>query len=1075
MVSCSGPLIYRAEISALFSDWLAGTTQIREFVTSLEIMVRESLRLSLLLSLVSAAGSAAGMPMGSPPAEAALDQWVVRRWSVDDGLPSSSLNRVLAAADGYIWATSFTGLARFDGQGFTVFGQRDFNALATSGFVGISSGRDGRLWVGTQGDGPWWFDGQTLRPGHPELSVQGEVVSLLEDRQGVIWVGLQEPALLRIEGSDVRRVEDPALRDVLVRDIEQGSDGRLWIATRGKGLVACEARGAAFSCRSFTHGEGLPSDLVNAVAEGPSGQIWAATRRGLGRIDGSIGSGMVGSVVEEIPEVGIQDLAFGPTGDLWMATSKGVMRWHPRRREAELLERGAGLPLGDLTSMSFDHEGSLWLSSRNHGMFQLTSGHFSNFSTRDGLASERIHAAFDPGGGEIWVGTEAGRIQRIVGGGRVGEVPLATDLGGVQVMDFYRDRQGRHWISTYAGLLRLDGSDERLFGIEDGLPSLEVRWARQDRAGTLWVGTRSGVVRLGDDGRFGSEAPWGSVLDGISFSFDETLDGRLLFGARGGLVILHPGGEVETLPTGKTLPGSLVFSTHIDDAGAIWICTNGGLARYAEGEVAGLRESDGLPVPSIYDLEEDSLGFFWMTSAKGVLRVSRVELQAYLDAGGPAPRADLFGVADGLQNAECTGARKILRATDGHLWFPTLGGISSVDPESLTINPVPPPVRISAIAADGRPLDPHQGLVIPAGTRRLEFGFAALSYRFPSRVRVLYRLEGFDSGWMEARSGHHEAGRRAVYTNLSPGHYVLRVIAANNDDVWNEEGARLAFHIAPELHQTWWFRSLVLVLSGLAIGGLHLWRTRTLGARNRVLEQAAGERRRFIDQLAEKNRELELFASTVSHDLKGPLVTIEGFLGLLERDLESGNHERMRRDMARIRQGTQTMARLIEGLLEVSRIGRGEASMERVETSELAHRAIEQLAAQVAAAEVRVDVAEDLPAVFANAQQILQVFQNLIANGVKFMGAQESPRIEIGHRLQGQETVFFVCDNGVGIDPSQHSKIFGLFDRLDPEIEGSGLGLAIVQRVIEVHGGRVWVESEGAGRGSCFCFTLRLA
>ena len=552
----------------------------------LDVVVRDGLKLLLLLSLVSIAGPSPGMAVASPPAEVPLDQWVVRRWSVDDGLPSTSLNRVLAAADGYIWATSFTGLVRFDGQGFTVFGQRDVNALATSGFVGISSGRDGRLWVGTQGDGPWWFDGHTLRPSHPELALEGEVVSLLEDRKGVVWVGLQEPALLRVEGSDYRRVEDPALQDVLIREIEQGRDGRLWIATRGKGLVACEDRRPAVSCRSFTRAEGLPSDQVNAVAEGPSGVIWVATLGGLGRIDAG-----GGSAIEELSGIRVSDLTFGPKGHLWMTTSRGVMRWHPQRREPELLGTGAGLPLRGMTSMSFDHEGSLWLSSRNHGLFQLTSGRFSNFTTRDGLASERIHSAFDPGGGEIWVGTEAGRIQRIVRG-RVGEVPLETDLGAAQLMDFYEDREGRRWISTYAGLLRKEGPDERLFGIADGLPSLEVRWARQDRKGELWVGSRGGVVRLGEGDRFVSEPPWGPALDGISFSFDETPDGRLLFGARGGLVILDPEGEIETLRTGESLPGSLVFGTHVDGEGDVWICTNGGLARYAEGRVSVLRESD---------------------------------------------------------------------------------------------------------------------------------------------------------------------------------------------------------------------------------------------------------------------------------------------------------------------------------------------------------------------------------------------------------------------------------------------------------------------------------------------------
>jgi PAS domain S-box-containing protein len=235
---------------------------------------------------------------------------------------------------------------------------------------------------------------------------------------------------------------------------------------------------------------------------------------------------------------------------------------------------------------------------------------------------------------------------------------------------------------------------------------------------------------------------------------------------------------------------------------------------------------------------------------------------------------------------------------------------------------------------------------------------------------------------------------------------------------------------------------------------------------------AEEERENLITELEAKNAELERFTYTVSHDLKSPLVTISGFLGLLEKDIARENSGQIRGDIERIRDATKTMQLLLDNLLELSRIGRLTNSPELINLTELAGEAIGLVAGQVAAQGVQVDVAPDLPAVWGNRSRLLEVFQNLIDNAVKFMGDQPEPRVEIGFRQIEAETVYFVRDNGIGIEPRYHDQVFGLFDRLDPSIEGTGIGLALAKRIVDVHGGRIWVESEGLGSGSTFCFIL---
>ena len=234
-------------------------------------------------------------------------------------------------------------------------------------------------------------------------------------------------------------------------------------------------------------------------------------------------------------------------------------------------------------------------------------------------------------------------------------------------------------------------------------------------------------------------------------------------------------------------------------------------------------------------------------------------------------------------------------------------------------------------------------------------------------------------------------------------------------------------------------------------------------------KQAEAEREALIRELEAKNAELERFAYTVSHDLKSPLITIRGFLGFVEQDAAAGNLERVRSDLGRIGDAVEKMQRLLNELLELSRVGRVIGPRQRVPLAPLVREAAQRVAGVES---VEVILAPELPVVEGDRVRLLEVFENLLANAVKFMGGQAAPRIEVGVR-PGAEPVVYVADNGVGIAPAFHQKVFGLFERLDHGIEGTGVGLAIVKRIVEFHGGRIWVESDGVpGQGSRFCLVL---
>jgi signal transduction histidine kinase len=248
-----------------------------------------------------------------------------------------------------------------------------------------------------------------------------------------------------------------------------------------------------------------------------------------------------------------------------------------------------------------------------------------------------------------------------------------------------------------------------------------------------------------------------------------------------------------------------------------------------------------------------------------------------------------------------------------------------------------------------------------------------------------------------------------------------------------------------------------------------------IAQRQRVAEEnrrLAADRERLIRQLAAKAAELEQYTYTVSHDLKSPLFTIGGYLGAVRKAIEEGKLGQAKEDLTRIETAAEHMQRLLRELLELSRIGRMMNPPEEISLTALAREAKEICASAAAGVVVEFEIAADLPTVCGDRIRLFQVFQNLFENAVKFMGDQPRPRVEVGVRRDRDETVIWVRDNGIGLEAEDQQKIFGLFHQLDRGSRGTGVGLALVQKIVEVHGGRVWVESTGAGRGSCFCFNL---
>lgn len=1023
--------------------------------------LRTRFGLRIGIGLVAGLAIALAIAIATTAAAAAIPDgaYLVDNWQIEDGLPQISVHSVIQGADGFLWLATNAGLTRFDGRHFVVFNARNTPELTSSLVRVLLTDAEGTLWIGTRGGlvrrRGGRFERFTTADGLPSDDIQ----TLYLDRRGRLWIGTHDGVARHDGGRFLALGTADGLPHGSVWTLYEDHAGSLWIGTEG-GLV----RRAGEGLETFTTADGLSHDVIFEVFEDRRQQLWVATGAALDR--------RVGDRFETDPSARairppVWFFREDDAGRLWTGTDRGLF---VRENDAwTRFEPPEGLLDERVFDLVEDEEGSLWIGTGYQGLVRLRPRWIDHFGVAEGLPHHVTWTVLQDRRGAMWIATRNGLLRRDPGG----ETTLFTTADGLpsaNVNTLAEDPDGRLWVGTLSGLARLDG--ER-FVVEPWMTELEPKRANHlhfDAEDNLWIGTHGGGLVRHRGGKLDRISLAEGLPHAIVHDLAEGPDGSLWIATEGGLVRLVDG-KLDGERVVVVVPGlaqKLVSTLYADPEGGLWIGTWGdGLHRLQGDELASFTVEDGLYDDQIHQILEDDRGRLWMSGDRGVWSVSKTELDAVAAGRRDAVTPISYDEYDGMASRECIGGNQPAgwRARDGRLWFPTLQGVAIFDSSHLEPSAVAPPVQIESARADGTALAIGERAVLEAGTRLLEIGYTAPSFIAPHKLRFRYRLEGFDEEWQHAGDR-----RSAFYTNLPHGEYHFRVDAKSRNGVWSEPGAIFAVTVLPAFYETWafWLASAAgLLLLGR---GVHLYRVRGLLHQNAELARVRHE-------LETKNAELERFIYAVSHDLKSPLFTIQGFLGMLETDALEGRRDRLQTDVEHIRTAAVQMRHLLDELLELSRLGRVIHPPEDVPLCDLAHEAAKLVAGRIRAKKVEVEIAPDLPVVRGDRRRLLEVFQNLIDNAVKFIGDEPAPRIEIGLRPAPRDSavgapVIEVRDNGVGIDPRYLEKVFGLFDQLDAEDEGTGIGLALVKRIVELHGGKIWVESQGLGHGSTFCFTL---
>jgi len=777
--------------------------------------------------------------LGALDPQKAITQYTHQAWHAEEGLPQNSVQAIVQTRDGYLWLGTQEGLVRFDGVRFAVFDEKSTPSLPSSNILALCAGTDGSLWIGTRGGGLLQLvNGSLRRYGKAEGVPNDFVRSVYEDAHGRIWAGTEGGVVRQEEARFVPAfpAADAVPPRVVLAIAQSGAD--IWLGTDGGGLLRLRGR----ALETFTQKSGLPSNVVRCLYPDADGTLWIGTRGGglarfrrgaftnfpsgggawttIGAIrrdrDGNLwvgtrGGGLLRLRGEEITSFTKTDgLASDMVmcayedreGTLWIGTDgEGLHRFKDGKVTTFSVQEG--LSDNMLVPILEDPRGTLWLGSYGGGLNAFRDGRFTAYTTKQGLSSNLVASLAADSAGTLWVGTDGGGLNRLRDG-RFTHYGAAEGLSNNRVISLLVDRESNLWVGTYGGGLNLlQGGVFLVYGTRDGLTSAMVNALTQDRAGTLWIGTDGGGLNRFRDGRFSA------------------------------------------LTTRDGLAHDTVYRIYEDAEGVLWIGTYGGLSRWKNGKFTSYTTKDGLFNNKIFQILEDEDGNLWMSCNKGIFRVRKKELNDFADGKIRAISAEAFGTADGMKSSECNGTAQPAgwKSRDGTLWFPTTLGAVRIDPRHLPINNLQPPVSIEGATVDKRNFSATGSVRAAPGPGQLEIHYAGLSLLDPEKVHFRYRLEGFESAWVEPGTR-----RTAFYTNTPPGHYRFRVIACNNDGVWNETGAALEIFLEPHFYQTYWFYGLSALGVILGAVGSHSYRVRYLTRRKHELTHLVAERTKQLEE-----------------------------------------------------------------------------------------------------------------------------------------------------------------------------------------------------------------------------------
>jgi len=765
----------------------------------------------------------------------AISEFIRDRWDAGAGFPGGPVNAFAQTPDGYLWIATEKGLVRFDGLNFVLIEHSESTTVPFGPVLGLALDANGSLWIRLQGPTLLVRDrsGAFRSVTSDSSQVESDITAMCTGKNGELLItGLTKGILRDRNGKFVTSATRDELPTHVISMIEL-ADGVDWLGTREQGLYSLNGQRV-----SRFVGE-LPDRKVNALLTLNGRDLWIGTDKGLVRWDRR-GLSQVSSS-QALQNVEIVTMARDRESNVWIGSSNGLAR--VSNDEVTSVDSSQGWPAEPVTALFEDREGSLWVG-RADGIERLRDSVFMTYYASGGVPSRNNGPLYVDSEGRTWFGpSEGGLYWRKEGHlERITAAAVQKDI--VYSID---GRKGELWIGRRGGLTHLRESGAsfiaKTYTAADGLAQTRVYAVHRSSDGTVWAGTLSaGLSRL-KEGSFTTYTVANGLVSNSISSIAESSDGTMWFGTPNGLNELSEG-HLRAYTSKDGLPPGNVNCLLPDSNGVLWIGTDNGLAFLRSGTVHALRDDVPDSVrEEIFAIAEDKAGALWMATAKHIVRVDRDKLLRQAVASSDIRE---YGLDDGLLSTQGVRRHKSIAVDPGGgIWFSTNRGLSFVSPTSVKLDSAPPLVHVDGISVDGRLIHLGEQIRVRPPHQKITLSYSGLSLSFPTRVRFMYRLDGFDQSWTEPTST-----REATYTNLESGQYRFHVMASNSYGQWNASEAVISLEVDPAFWQTWWFRALCVAAFLALLWALYQLRLRQVAQQfNLRLEERVGERTRIARDL----------------------------------------------------------------------------------------------------------------------------------------------------------------------------------------------------------------------------------
>jgi signal transduction histidine kinase/ligand-binding sensor domain-containing protein len=790
----------------------------------------------------------------------AFNDYNVRLWQMEDGLPNNTVQAITQTRDGYLWIGTREGLARFDGINF-----ERIEILPGSPSLSISTlhqSRNGDLWIGTDqfglfklsvagiqrfpkpgggynydvremlvtGDNNVWLTSSgevfCLTNGslHAKTKLHRTLQGICADDHGAVWTA--EGNLIRLnDGSHTTQPSDKTQLSSTARCIYfDNLEKAFWLGDEENLVQIKDSKTRVY--QNLVH----PSGYIGTILRDSTGQLWVGTYLGLNRlIDGKL----VEQSQPNATQYRIYVIFEDQEHDIWVGSEEGLSRLTPK--VFNTITKADGLKVNTVVSVCAASDGSVWISPWGGGLNHWINGDMVLLNRTNGLSSDYIMAMAEGHDGSLWAGADNGGALNRISNNRITIYDQKEGFimsPSTATTALFEDEREVLWVGSRDLLQCWDGKHFTQFNTIDGLSHPKINAICGGKNGVVWIGTEGGLIR------------WQS-------------------------------GKFTNLAAKNNLLKTLVLSLYEDPGGQLWIGTKGnGLLELKDNEIHEFTTAQGLFSDAIYAIQEDNHNNLWLNSSRGIFRIDKQQFEAVISGRQSKLISISYGKADGIlssgQYQEVT-QPSACKSRDGRLWFRTTQGVAVVDPNHLNINTFPPPVVIQQVVANGHlvnsaiPYATPDIITIPPGRGDLEVHYDGLSFCAPEKCQFRYKLDGLDLHWVDAGNR-----RVAYYNNLPPGHYRFEVLACNNDGIWSQANAAVSLDFKPHFWQTWWFATLLAVLTIGSISSLARYLTKqrmqrkleALARLNAVEKERTRIARDMHDELGAKLTKISFLGNT---------------------------------------------------------------------------------------------------------------------------------------------------------------------------------------------------------------------